>query len=141
MKSIFFTHKLLGCRRGLHLDLGIHQAPATAGDIPRHCWGASLRITGQDLAIHHYSRAKRQFCLMAHIQLTPSLCHRGGSSPPQPLQLHAPGYWGKQIAPVLGLTCWHSYSKPCFHIYNSFSNIFKQISHCWKNVKGLIWYV
>lgn len=113
------------------------QAPPS--DVPTQCWAASLRITGQDLAIHHCSGAKRHFCLMAHILLTPRLC--GGSSPCQFLQLHTPGFQKKQITLVLGLTCLHSYSKTCFHIYNSFSSIFKQISHCWKNVKGLIWYV
>lgn len=104
------------------------QAPP--GDLPHHCWGASLRISGQDLAVHHYSGAKRHFCLMAHILFIPRLC--GGSSPLQPLQLHTSGFQRKQITLVLGLTCLYSYSKPCFPICNSFSSIFKQISHCWK---------
>ena len=83
---------------------------------------------------------KRQKALLSHGShpTQPQPLPRGGSAPPRPLQLHPPGSREKQITPVLGLTCLHSYSKPCFHIYNSFSNIFKQISHCWKNVKGLI---
>lgn len=68
------------------------------------------------------------------------LSHGSPHAPPAPLpiQLRAPGHWGEQLTSVLGLTCLHSYPEPCFHIYNSFSNVFKQISHCWKNVKGLI---
>lgn len=113
--------------------------PGTPTWCPPSLLGCILEDHWAHLGIHHYSGAKMHFCLMAQILLTPRLF--GGGSPCQPLQLCTPGFEGKQITLVLGLTCLHSYSKPRFHIYNSFPSIFKQISHCWKNVKGLIWYV